>query len=240
MVPLPHALEHAVHAPHTPTRQVQAEPDVHVCVSVSAGHAVPPLAAGVATVRVRCCWPLPHVCEHADQPLHGFTAQLVAHGGETQFSVSTVVPHAPPHCAAVVVVRPRERVPSPHDTEHADQPVQPVCEHGCGQHGSWHESSSESGGHAMPPLAAGVVTVRVRVRVALPHVTAQADHVDHGATWQLTGQAVAKQAALSDAWPTQPAPPQLAAGAVERERVTLPLGVEQVAEHAPHGPHALH
>lgn len=91
----------------------------------------------------------------------------------------------------MIVLRARERTPSPHVTEHDDHPLQLPCEHGTGQHGTAQLSLSESAGHAAPPLADCCVMVRVRVRVALPHVALQLDHGDQLETAQSIGQPVA-------------------------------------------------
>jgi hypothetical protein len=60
-MPPPHALVHAVHADQALTTHEQLAACVHCFESNSDGHAAPPLAAGVVTVRERSCAPVPHV-----------------------------------------------------------------------------------------------------------------------------------------------------------------------------------
>jgi hypothetical protein len=53
---------------------------LHAWLSISAGQAMPPFAAGVVTVRVRVWVPPPQVAEQVDQSLQGLTAQSTAIG----------------------------------------------------------------------------------------------------------------------------------------------------------------
>jgi hypothetical protein len=127
--------------------------------------------------RVRS--PVPHVCEHGLQFDHWLIMQLELQIGCVHVSVSLSGGHAGPlHAASIEIVRTRERIPLPHVTEHADQPVQPPTTHATGQQPKPQLTLSINDGHGLPPLTGCEVTSRVRVLVAdVPHV---AEHADHG------------------------------------------------------------
>lgn len=82
---------------------------------VKGGHGVPPLAAGVVTVRVRVCIPVvPHcVAEHGVNSDQSDTAQSTGHGGALHGadSVSGSGQGVPPFAAGVTTVLVRVCVP---------------------------------------------------------------------------------------------------------------------------------
>jgi hypothetical protein len=103
------------------------------------------------------------------------------------------------------------------------------------QAGIEHINSSDSPGHAIPPLD-GVKIVRERDIVPAPHVTEQAPQADHADTTQLTGHAPVAQSSDSVAEPKQDAPPQTASVcARDRDRRPPPHVAEQ-ADHCAHPP----
>ena len=86
------------------------------------GHASPPFAGDVVTVRVRVICPPPHDTEHEPQALHADTAQSIGqlpalHDVESVSDGQAL----PPLAGAVVTVRVRDLLPLPHVVEHADQ-----------------------------------------------------------------------------------------------------------------------
>jgi hypothetical protein len=79
--PPPHALLHADHPLHSEIPQSIGHACVlHAWFWLKAGHAVPPLAAAVTTVRVWVCDPPPQRVEQADHVDHSLTTQLTAQG----------------------------------------------------------------------------------------------------------------------------------------------------------------
>jgi len=71
--PVPQDKLQSLHAPHAPTTQGKGQGAVLQSSDCNnAGHPAPPLAAGVMTVRVRVCWPVPQDALQGvkvDQPL---------------------------------------------------------------------------------------------------------------------------------------------------------------------------
>jgi hypothetical protein len=204
-VPPPHDTVHGDHADHCVTEHVQT-PRLHDVVSLSASHAVPPLAGGTTTLRVRRDSPGPHICEHAPHEVHALSWQLTGHAAGEHASLSESGGHeAPLHCASVVTVRVCVRVPEPHVTEHDDHVAQLLTTHDTGQQPKPQLAVSESCGHAAPPLAGETVIVRVRVLLAIvPHVAEQAAHAVHSDTSQLIGGGGTRRASTSANHPTSP------------------------------------
>ncbi len=71
------------------------------------------------------------------------------------------------------MVRVRVRTPSPHCALQADHCDQSDTVHAVGQASVLQGSVSVSAGHAAPPLAGAVVTLRVRCEVPPPQLQAQ-------------------------------------------------------------------
>jgi hypothetical protein len=97
-------------------------------------------------------------------------------------------------------------------------------------------SVSVKDGHAAPPFAAAVNTVRVRVRLSVPSpFGVHADHADHAETTQSTTVAIGRVSrSTSDG---QAVPPL--AGAVNTVRVLVRLSVPSpFGVHADHADHA--
>jgi hypothetical protein len=165
---------------------------LHVWVSVSAGQAIPPLAGWVVTVRVRVCIPPPQAAEQADQSLQGLTAQSTGttHAWVLQSWLSVRAGQAiPPLAAGVTTVRVRCWVPPPQVFEQVVQALQALTTQSTGAGQAWvlHGCITLSAGQAIPPLAAGVTTARVRAWVPPPQVLLQVDQSVHGPTTQSTG-----------------------------------------------------
>lgn len=74
--PVPHCLEHADHGPVTQLGHLWV---LHFCVCDKTGHAAPPKADCVMTVRVDVCEPPPQVAVHLDQADHADTVQAMGH-----------------------------------------------------------------------------------------------------------------------------------------------------------------
>jgi hypothetical protein len=188
VVPPPHDTEHGDQFDHADTAHVHAA-CMQGCDSLSAPHTAPPLTGAATTDRVRRTSPVPHACEHALQFDHGLSWQSTAHAATEHASLSLRVGQGvPPHAASVVAVRERERMPLPHDTEHADHDAHAETTHATGQQPRPQLMVSMSAGHGMPPFSAARVGVRVRDFVTeVPHVAEHADHAAHCDTWQSTG-----------------------------------------------------
>lgn len=106
---------------------------MHVCVCVVTGHAAPPLAAGVVTVKVCVCEPPPQLALHPDQPDQVPTQSTgqpcTLHGcvcGETGHE-------APPWAGCCFTVKVCDCVPPPQVAEQADQPDQVPWQSTAGQ-----------------------------------------------------------------------------------------------------------
>ena len=152
---------------------------------------MPGSTAACVTVRARSRRPPPHVTEQGDHVAHAESTQSRAHGHAVTEHTSLslrVGQGVPPHAASVVAVRDRERMPLPHDTEHADHDAHAETTHATGQQPRPQLMVSMSAGHGMPPFSAARVGVRVRDFVTeVPHVAEHADHAAHCDTWQSTG-----------------------------------------------------
>ena len=130
---------HGVHAVQTDTTQATGSPthssSLHAWLADSAGHGVPPLLAGVTTVRDRDWTPppqsvlqVPHT-DHVDT-WHGTG---VAQIWPLQPRVSDRLPHgAPPLEAGIVTPRVRTCTPPPQDAVQLPQPPQAPATHATG------------------------------------------------------------------------------------------------------------
>ena len=160
-----------------------------------------------------------------------------------QFSLSLSVGHGDPlHTAVVVAMRARVRMPAPHVALHVDHAAHWLTTQFTAQHGSMHDTVSlKSLGHGVPPFAAAVVTLRVRVFITpVPHVAPHADHAPQLLTAQCTGgagHAGCAHACCSLATPAH-CPPHAAIVATDRARVCTPAPhVTEQPDHADHGVH---
>jgi len=115
------------HAAQLFIAQLTLQPCVlHFWLSESFGHAVPPLAALVLTVRLRVCVPLPQDFVHMPHLPQLFTAQLTLQLCVLHFLLSESFGHAVPPCTAfVLIVRLRVCVPLPQDFVHLPHLPQP-------------------------------------------------------------------------------------------------------------------
>lgn len=175
----------------------------HACtlqlsVSTIGGHATPPCALGIDTLRSRTCCPPPHTAPHVDQSVQSDTSQLTGQGFSPHESLCVKGGHtAPPFCGAVTTLRSCIVKPPPHvalhsvGLPHADTTQSTA-------HGPLpHASASFRSGHTAPPNAEACVTVRVRVRCPPPHTALQSPHWPHALTEQSTGHSCALHVALS-------------------------------------------
>ena len=128
------------------------------------------------------------------------TAQSIGHGAapHTADSVSAAaLGHGVPPCsAAVVTVRLRACVPPPHVTEHASNAPHTLSTHATGHGCALHACASTSDAHAasLPPYAAAVVTLRVRVWLPPPQSTLHAPNGPQTDVAQSTGHCLSMHA----------------------------------------------
>jgi hypothetical protein len=230
--PPPHETEHALHVLHTLTTQSCGHGCVlHAVASLSGGQS----AALVTIVRERDCVPPPHDTVHGDHADHCVTEHV--HTPKLHACVSLSASHAAPLLAgATTTLRVRRESPGPHICEQAPHVVHALSWQSIGHAAGAHASLSLSGGHEAPLHCASVVTVRVCVRVPLPHVTEHDDHVDQPLTTHDTGQQPKPQLDVSES-SGQAAPPLAGCTVTVRVRV-LVADVPHVAEHAPHALHS--
>ena len=86
------------------------------------GHAAPPFAGDVVTVRVRVICPPPQETEQEPHELHADTTQSIGQLPALQDVESLSVGQAlPPLAGCVIIVRVRDLLPLPHVVEHDDQ-----------------------------------------------------------------------------------------------------------------------
>jgi len=163
---------------------------LHCCDCDSTGHALPPYAAGVTTVRVCDCSPPPHALEQVNQLPHSDTTQSTGHGSVPHARTwLNDVGHAAPPCAACcVIVRVCVCSPPPHALVQADHSDHALTPQSTGQANVLHGCESSKAGHATPPCAAAVVIVRERICVPPPQRVEQAPNADHADTTQSTAK----------------------------------------------------
>ena len=187
--PPPHVTAQAPQLPHAETEQGTGQRCVlHGVLSASAGHACPPLAAGVVTCRTRCFMvvtPSPpstalHCAPHAPHDDHAVTTQATTTFGHDPWLHDCVSARleehaAPPFAAAVSTLRCRDCVPPPHVAEHAPHAPQAATTQSRGQPPVLHACVCGAG-QGVPPKAGGVAIVAVRCCVPPLHVAEQAPH----------------------------------------------------------------
>jgi len=192
------------------------------CVSPACGHACPPWAAITSTGRVRACEPEPQLSEHCCHEPHWPTVQSTGHGAVEQACSWLVALHdVPPHMLVTAVLRVRIWLPPPQVYEQVLHVPHGVCEQWTGQHVSLQPAVLASVGHATPPCAASVVTVRARTLVPPPQVTVHEPHSAQSDTTQSTGHGELWHDCVSvscgHCWP-----PCSAGVVIERERLFVP------------------
>jgi hypothetical protein len=132
---------------------------------------------------------MPHVTEQPDHAPNAAHAQLLGQQPAEHGSLSLSTSHVPPHDSADDLVRERERMPLPHDTEHDVHGDHALSTQLTAQHAPPQFSDCDkSVGQAEPPHADVRVTARFRVRVPPPHCCEHAAHCDQSETWQFCGQ----------------------------------------------------
>jgi len=161
--PSPQLLEHLPYAPQAESRQsIGHFLTSHAFVSSSPGHALPPNCASVSTVRVRFCCPGPHSLSQSDHSPNALTAQLIGHFFVSQALLSSSPPHAlPPFSAAFVTVLDRFCCPGPHSLSHTPHSLKALSTQSTGHGSDLQACVSSAFGHAAPPCAAAVATLRV-------------------------------------------------------------------------------
>jgi hypothetical protein len=161
------------------------------------GHAWPPLAAGVTTVRAIICTPPPQTTEQLPWGTKSLMTQSTAAGavvghacvlhgsGDTCTNVDGSGHAWPPWAAAVTTVRNNICTPPPHAAEHAPCGLKPLTKQstggagvgGCVGHTCVLHATDctlvATSGHAVPPLAAGVSTERACICTPPPQATEQ-------------------------------------------------------------------
>jgi hypothetical protein len=180
--------------------------------------------------------PAPHVTVHGDHVDHSDTAH--AHAACVHGCDSLSASHAvPPFDGVTTTERVRRRSPVPHVCEHALQFDHMLSEQLTAHAAAEHGSLSDSDGHGEPLHIASVVTVRLRARVPLPHVTEHIAHADQFDVMQLTGQQPWPQ--LIDSLSVgHGVPPCMAAFVTVRERDFVAV-VPHVAVQAAHADHVV-
>ena len=222
-VPLPHVAVHIVYSDHCPTTQSTGHACVlHVCVSTSAPHTSPPLAAAVTMVRVRDCEPVPHDLLHVEYAeLHSDNTQSTGHACVLHVCTSVSSGQATPPCMlAVTTVRVRDCEPVPHVLLHVVYDADHwLTTQSTGQACVLQSIVSDRAGHPTPPWTAGVITVRVRDCVPVPHVLLHVDPctLTQLDTTQSPGHGCSLQAVVSPSGP-QGTPPLDAAVTTVRVR----------------------
>jgi len=205
MVPAPHFLEQALHAPNGPyAPSTIALPQALVCIAPpehGAPHALPAIQG-----RDLVCVPIPHLVEqalHAPYPPHLESTIAVPQG-----LVSVLAPeHAAPHALPAIHGRVLVWLPIPHFTEQAPHaPNDPHLELTIAvPHGLVSVLAPEHAApHALPAIHG-----RVLVWLPIPHFVEQAPHAPNDPHLELTiGE---PQALVSVLAPTHAAPHALPA-----------------------------
>ena len=127
-VPPPQVAEQALQEDHAVTTQSMAQGWVlQACVLVNTGHAAPPKAGKVVTIRFLDCVPPPHTAEQLLQLDQALTTQSIGQGWLLHDCVSVNTGQAcPPLDAGVTTVRIRDCVPPPQTAEQVPQLDQAV------------------------------------------------------------------------------------------------------------------
>ena len=192
--PGPHDLSHVVQALNAVTRQCTGHVSMlQDCVSSVCGQAAPPLRTAVSMVRERDCTPsVPHDLLHVVQSPKMLTSQSTGHACALHACVSAVCGHAtPPLAMSVLMSRERDCVPPLHDLLHVVHAWKALTSQSVEQACTLHVRVSSVCGHATPPLAYAVPTVRERdcVPPLAPHDTVQVVQPLKAPTVQSAGQA---------------------------------------------------
>lgn len=128
MPPVPHVLEHALHAPNELAMQSMGHGlMLHTTDSDRAGHSLPPSQFASSTLRDRLRQPLPQVTGQALQLLQDCTVQSTGQWRVLQERVADSSGHGlPENAAGRITMRLRVCEPVPQVSEHKDQLAQPV------------------------------------------------------------------------------------------------------------------
>ena len=141
----------SAHFVHFVNSQLHGIPVSQSLFSFNVGHATPPLAFLLRTLREWVSYPVPHGSLHCVQSAQSETTQLIAEGHVRweQVAVSSVALQVLPSLASFVISRVRVVVPPPQLAEQLDHFVHPVNSQ---VHGFISQSLRSSNvGHSTPP-----------------------------------------------------------------------------------------
>mmetsp|Transcript_77670 Transcript_77670/g.173817 ORF Transcript_77670/g.173817 Transcript_77670/m.173817 type:complete len:337 (+) Transcript_77670:234-1244(+) len=243
LVPFPQVFVHADQRPQSDQRQSTGQPSVlHAIVaSPCPWQFLPPLAAGVETLRLRTIEPPPHVLLQFVHGLQLFHSQSTGQPSTLQScsSLSVPVQSVPPFAASKAFCRLRMVLPPAQLLVQSDQLPQGVHSQFTGQPATLQliDSLSEPS-HCLPPFNDWTKMVRFLSVWPPPHVAEHPGHSDqslhkqsmtHGSSWHVP---------FSVASPSQSLPPCFASTAFPRLRVFVPFPQETLQEdqgfHSPH------
>jgi hypothetical protein len=173
------------------TQSTLGQGGTHACVlhdsdftsSDAAGHSLPPFADDFRIRFVNVCRPPPHGLEHAPDGMNSLTTQSTGTGHACVLHASvctwsSAAGHAaPPHDAGVTTTRFNVRTPPPHVAEQRPDGKNELMTQSTFVHSGAHACAlhvsvltfSESAGHALPPWAGDVTTLRMTVCTPPPH-----------------------------------------------------------------------
>lgn len=205
--------------------------------SATLGHATPPDPALVVIVRERDCSPEAHDVVHALQVLHELYTQSTGHESLPHVRLALSAGHSSPLCCmATSTLRVWVCEPPPQVRVHSVQALHAETSQSIGQGVTAQVFDCVRSPHEVPPLAAGVVSVRERVEAPEPQVVEQSLHEPQAEATQSTGQAALLHVSASTSW-LHATPPNAAALAMLRVRFLLPP--LHVAVQAPNDDHVV-
>jgi hypothetical protein len=188
-VPPLQVTEQGLQADQVPTTQLESQGlGLHVSVSVNSLQATP-LGTAPVKVRVRVQVPPPQETEQGLKLLQALYGQRGSQGAFVHSCTSMRAGQTvPPFEAGWRMDRVRVRCPVPQDWLQSLHAPQSPTTQGREQGVVLQSASSVKAGHPAPPLAAGVITVRVRVCLPPPQVAEQVEKSDQPLTTQSCGQ----------------------------------------------------
>jgi len=136
-------------------------------------HFPSPTAAAVMVFTRFCAPSVPHRWVQGPQTLHSERAQSTSQACMLQIWVSTCAPQGVPPFGAWITTRSRDCVPPPQVRVHSLNGAHSPSLQSTGQGCRLHSSTLDSGGHGLPAGPGGETTLRVRLRVPVPHSTLQ-------------------------------------------------------------------
>lgn len=163
----------------------------HCLTSVSRGHAAPPAAVAVLTVRLRVWNPVPQVLVQDDHSLKAPTTQSTGQTWVLQlFVCSSEGQPAPPVSTCTMMWRLRRVMPLvPQDLLHALQSPKEDTEQSRGHECVLHCAVAASAGQLLPPCSGCCATVRCFVCTPVPHEREHSPNSPKPRTMQSTAHA---------------------------------------------------